>query len=74
MEDRCVCCGEIIPEGRMVCPQCEAAANERQASMYHALLVAGGGRKRSPKETHKRTHSVKKKHTLVRFLYQVNRK
>lgn len=21
--DRCVCCGEIIPEGRMVCPQCE---------------------------------------------------
>lgn len=23
MENRCVCCGEIIPEGRMVCPQCE---------------------------------------------------
>lgn len=22
-EDRCVCCGEVIPEGRMVCPQCE---------------------------------------------------
>lgn len=22
-EDRCVCCGEIIPEGRMVCPQCD---------------------------------------------------
>ena len=22
-EDRCVCCGEIIPEGRMVCPMCE---------------------------------------------------
>lgn len=21
--DRCVCCGEIIPEGRQVCPQCE---------------------------------------------------
>ena len=21
--DRCICCGEIIPEGRMVCPQCE---------------------------------------------------
>lgn len=21
--DRCVCCGEIIPEGRRVCPQCE---------------------------------------------------
>ena len=23
MVDRCVCCGEIIPEGRMVCPNCE---------------------------------------------------
>lgn len=22
-EDRCVCCGEIIPEGRQVCPNCE---------------------------------------------------
>lgn len=21
--DRCVCCGDIIPEGRQVCPQCE---------------------------------------------------
>ncbi len=20
--NRCVCCGEIIPEGRMVCPVC----------------------------------------------------
>lgn len=23
MEDRCVMCGEIIPEGRLVCPMCE---------------------------------------------------
>jgi RNA polymerase subunit RPABC4/transcription elongation factor Spt4 len=21
-EERCICCGEIIPEGRMVCPNC----------------------------------------------------
>lgn len=21
--DRCVCCGEIVSEGRQVCPQCE---------------------------------------------------
>ena len=21
--DRCICCGEIVPEGRQVCPQCE---------------------------------------------------
>lgn len=26
--DRCVCCGEIVPEGRMVCPQCEYKAKE----------------------------------------------
>lgn len=24
MEDRCICCGAIIPEGRMVCPDCES--------------------------------------------------
>lgn len=23
MENTCVCCGEIIPEGRMVCCKCE---------------------------------------------------
>ena len=22
MVDRCVCCGEVIPEGSMVCPNC----------------------------------------------------
>lgn len=24
MEERCICCGDIIPEGRQVCPACEA--------------------------------------------------
>lgn len=28
MEDRCICCGEIIPEGRQVCPMCEGGRNE----------------------------------------------
>lgn len=28
MEDRCVCCGEIIPEGDMVCINCRIANNE----------------------------------------------
>ena len=23
--DRCVCCGQAVPEGRQVCPQCEKA-------------------------------------------------
>lgn len=24
MVDRCVCCGNIIPEGRQLCPNCQA--------------------------------------------------
>lgn len=26
--DRCICCGEIIPEGRQVCPECEGGAEK----------------------------------------------
>lgn len=26
-EDHCVICGDYVPEGRMVCPKCEAEAN-----------------------------------------------
>ena len=29
--DRCVCCGEIIPEGRMVCPQCEGRVEDAKS-------------------------------------------
>ena len=29
MEDRCLICGEIIPEGRMICPACETEPNNR---------------------------------------------
>ena len=31
--DRCVCCGEIIPEGRMICQRCE-----RTEMKYGAIL------------------------------------
>lgn len=31
MENRCVYCGEIIPEGRMVCLMCEMQAEDREA-------------------------------------------
>ena len=27
MEDRCVCCGEIIPEGNMTCVNCREKCN-----------------------------------------------
>lgn len=29
MENRCVCCGDIIPEGRQVCVNCEYEANNK---------------------------------------------
>lgn len=28
MEERCICCGEIIPEGRSVCPNCMVAVGK----------------------------------------------
>ena len=30
MEDYCVACGAIVPEGRMVCPMCEAKYFEKK--------------------------------------------
>ena len=27
-ENRCVCCGAIIPEGRQICKKCEEEAND----------------------------------------------
>lgn len=29
-ENRCVCCGEVVPEGRMVCPVCENNARRNK--------------------------------------------
>ena len=29
----CVCCGRVVPEGRMVCPECEIQTNERRNQM-----------------------------------------
>ena len=33
MDNKCVLCGEIIPEGRWLCPNCEkeGVKNEKQA-------------------------------------------
>ncbi|MBO5339850.1 MAG: hypothetical protein J6A62_02485 [Oscillospiraceae bacterium] len=40
MEDRCVCCGAVIPEGRMVCPGCEQAQT-RKAEYAHTAEMSG---------------------------------
>lgn len=37
-EDRCVCCGEIIPEGRMVCPKCEKGEVGMQVGMSGKIV------------------------------------
>lgn len=36
IESRCVCCGELIPEGMMVCPICRAnaEATEERPRIY----------------------------------------
>ena len=31
-EDRCICCGDIVPEGRMVCPNCEKPKKPRKCN------------------------------------------
>jgi hypothetical protein len=28
--ERCICCGDIIPEGRMVCPNCLVTVKENE--------------------------------------------
>ena len=28
MEDKCVICNDIVPEGRMVCPRCESCCTK----------------------------------------------
>lgn len=43
MSDRCVCCGEIIPEGRQVCPQCEKNPWKAINDAYSALCEKKGG-------------------------------
>jgi uncharacterized membrane protein YvbJ len=37
MEDNCVLCGVIVPEGRMICPHCENDLTEAEAR-YERIL------------------------------------
>lgn len=41
MEDRCVCCGDIVPEGRMICRKCEnkdAILKELESACLRILM------------------------------------
>lgn len=45
--DTCVCCGRAVPEGRMVCPECEIEVEGRYKQMENLKLRSGdigGGR------------------------------
>lgn len=41
-EDRCICCGKVIPEGRMVCCDCEritvTTQKKTKPKWMHALI------------------------------------
>ena len=39
MENTCVTCGDIIPEGRQVCMQCEAEANEKYRAVEFSTIL-----------------------------------
>lgn len=45
MEDRCICCGEVIPEGRQVCPVCEDGIffrpYDKEATYTNAFVTYG---------------------------------
>lgn len=38
MSERCVCCGEAIPEGRQVCPACEKGTKREDKMMINEFL------------------------------------
>ena len=42
-ENRCVSCGEIIPEGRQICPHCwfEEGRKQHNLSKYSVVLLQG---------------------------------
>ena len=50
MENRCVCCGAVVPEGRMVCWSCEnrqgvspERTNDMKETMNHLYAVSATG-------------------------------
>ena len=48
MVDRCVICGEIIPEGRQVCPMCESRRDADEldrVDMRHIRMPGRRGRR-----------------------------
>lgn len=40
MEDRCVCCGEIVPEGTMVCQRCFVSEEHIQTNYERIIAMS----------------------------------
>ena len=40
--DRCICCGEIIPEGRMACPNCLVVSKSTGKRLIDANVLKAG--------------------------------
>ena len=47
MEERCICCGEIIPEGRQVCINCEVKS---YVGKIRFLLINKGKHRKKRRE------------------------
>lgn len=47
MEDRCVCCNCIIPEGRHVCIQCETDIMQDSSYKKHIKDLTQKGKKKN---------------------------
>ena len=43
-EDRCICCGAVIPEGVAVCPSCLVAVKKREPCESEQYYLVGGMR------------------------------
>lgn len=37
MEDKCVCCGSVVPKGSQVCPYCLTSVRDDKVDAYHYL-------------------------------------
>lgn len=59
MEDRCICCGEIIPEGRQVCSTCQEGGSRMMKNGSGAVVPTEEAAMRNiEKENHRYVEQV----------------
>ena len=71
MEDRCVCCGEIVPEGRMVCYMCQHSLDREKEDDRKRVTISlrrkertGSEKKISKKEMQKLEKQMRISHVV----------